>query len=335
MSSNSVNNNNEDLSEALSSLNVDVDESNSEELEAANAEIINTAPKCANCGKEEGDGDSMNSCNKCDLVKYCNAACKKKHKSKHKKKCERRVAELYDEKLFKEPPPPEECPICMLPLPLAADESIFKPCCGKHICSGCIYAMAERGVAKLCAFCRTPKVTSFEEEVERLKKLMDKGSAYACYMLAGYYAQGELGIPQDWAKANELYLKAGELACAPAYFNLGNTYSNGRGVEIDKQKARHYWELAAMNGTVKARHNLGYIEAQAGNPQRACEHFILAARAGYKQSLDAVKDGYKHGFVTKDEYAQALRAYQKSVDEMKSEARDEAEAIMARYRAAS
>ena len=40
------------------------------------------------------------------------------------------------------------------------------------------------------------------------------------------------------------------------------------------------------------------------------------------------------GYVTKDYYANTLRAYQKSVDEMKSEARDEAEAIMARYRAA-
>ena len=51
---------------------------------------------CANCGKG-GEEKSMNACNKCDLVVYCNAACKKKHRSKHKKKCERRVAELYDQ----------------------------------------------------------------------------------------------------------------------------------------------------------------------------------------------------------------------------------------------
>ena len=94
---------------------------------------------CANCGKE-GAEDDMNSCNKCDLVKYCNAACKKKHKSKHKKKCERRVAELYDEKLFKEPPPPEECPICMLPPPLYENHTgtTFHSCCGKSICDGCM-----------------------------------------------------------------------------------------------------------------------------------------------------------------------------------------------------
>ena len=188
MSSDSTDN--AELSEAaaafLCSLNIgDNNESNNEEMEAANDNnIINTAAECAACGKE-GDGDSMNTCNKCDLVKYCNAACKKKHKSKHKKKCERRVAELYDEKLFREPPPREECPICMLPLPLAADQITFFTCCGKYICSGCIVAMEEREGAKLCPFCRTPCAKSDEEYFEKLNKLMEKGNADAYNQLAG------------------------------------------------------------------------------------------------------------------------------------------------------
>ena len=76
-----------------------------------------------------------------NMVKYCNAACKKKHRSKHKKACERRVAELHDEALFKEPPPREEFSICFLPLPLDAQQKTFKECCGKVICDGCIHAM--------------------------------------------------------------------------------------------------------------------------------------------------------------------------------------------------
>ena len=98
MNSDSINNNSE-FSGALSSLNIGSNESNS------NEENITI---CAACGKE-GDGDGMNSCNKCDLVVYCNASCKKKHRSKHKKKCEKRIAELYDVELFREPLPPEEC----------------------------------------------------------------------------------------------------------------------------------------------------------------------------------------------------------------------------------
>jgi len=39
---------------------------------------------CANCGKE-GNSKDMNTCNKCKTVYYCNAACKKKHRTKHKK----------------------------------------------------------------------------------------------------------------------------------------------------------------------------------------------------------------------------------------------------------
>ena len=40
---------------------------------------------CDNCGKE--GSDNMNTCNKCKMTKYCNAACKKKHRHKHKKDC--------------------------------------------------------------------------------------------------------------------------------------------------------------------------------------------------------------------------------------------------------
>ena len=36
---------------------------------------------CANCGKE---GSNLNTCNKCKGATYCNASCKKKHRSKHK-----------------------------------------------------------------------------------------------------------------------------------------------------------------------------------------------------------------------------------------------------------
>ena len=67
---------------------------------------------CANCGKE--GSDITNTCNKCKMVMYCNAACKKKHRQKHKKECERRVAELHDEQLFKRPQRAEDCPICFL-----------------------------------------------------------------------------------------------------------------------------------------------------------------------------------------------------------------------------
>ena len=184
--------------------------------------------------------------------------------------------------------------------------------------------MVESGAKDLCAFCRTPKSMSNEENGKRVKKLMEKGNAQAFYQLAAYYRNGIKGLPQDWAKANELYLKAGELGCALSYYNLGIQYVNGDGMEIDKKKAKHYYELAAINGSVQARNNLGCLEGRAGNTQRAYKHLLISARAGDTASLNMVKQGYMNGHVTKEEYANALRECQKSQDEMKSEARDKA-----------
>ena len=58
----------------------------------------------------------------------------------------------------------------------------------------------------------------------------------------------------------------------------------------------------------------------------AFKHLLIAARP-HNLSLDAVKDGYTDGYVAKDQYANTLREYQKSQDEMKSKARDKARAI--------
>ena len=132
--------------------------------------------------------------------------------------------------------------------------------------------MEESGAEDLCPFCRTPPPNSNEEEVKRVKKLMEKDNAQAFYQLGGYYRNSIKGLPQDMAKTNELYLRAGELGCAKAYFNVGVCYEEGMGVEIDKKKAKHYWELAAMNGSVRARNNLGALEFQAGNYHRAFKH---------------------------------------------------------------
>ena len=73
-----------------------------------------------------------------------------------------------------------------------------------------------------------------------------------------------------------------------------------------------------------SRHNLGVMEDNFGNVDRALKHFMIAARAGYEESLDAVKKGFMMVWIVKDEYANTLRAYQKIHDEMKSDDRDKA-----------
>jgi len=176
----------------------------------------------------------------------------------------------------------------------------------------------------LCPFCRTPNAKTDEENIKRVTKLMEVNNAQAFYMLAYSYHEGRLGMQRDRQKANELLLKAGELGHAQAYHNLGISYSNGFGVELDMNKAKYYWELAAMMGDTSARHNLGSLEGQAGNHRRAFRHYMISAKGGYDDSLGMVKKGFMNGNVTKDEYASTLRAYHERQKEMKSDERDKA-----------
>ena len=308
--------NEEDLiSEILSQQNI-------EDLSNENDEIA----VCANCGKE---GSNLNICNKCKEATYCNATCKKKHRTKHKKQCERRVAELHDEALFGEPPPQYgDCPICFLRLPSMTSGRRYMTCCGKRICSGCFHAPLYDNLGNMivdgkCPFCRTPDPTSHKEIFERVKKRMEVGDAYAFCLMGCFHKNGEYGLPRDSAKAVKLYHRAAKYGIN----NIGLAYSNGEGVERDKKMAKQYFELAAMEGNVAARFNLGEFEENAGNYERALKHFMIAVRGGDTHSVKEIQQLYMDGHVAKDQYANALRSHQAYVNEIKSDQRDKAASI--------
>ena len=301
---------------------------------------------CANCGKEGSSDEISNTCNKCKKAMYCNAVCKKVHKKKHKKDCEehqrlaaekhneelRLAAELYDEKLFKEPPSQHgDCPICFLRIPNLNSGWKYQLCCGKQICMGCYYApvydnQGNKVDNEKCPYCRIPRPTSYEEGIERIKKRVELGNARAIQNLGCDYIHGTNGYSQDYTKALELYHRAGELGHAMAYSNIGYSYDNGRGVEVDMNKAKHYYGLGAMGGDETGRYNLGLNEAKTGNMDRALKHYMIAAGGGYINSLDRIKELYTNGYATKDDYTKALRAYQAYLGEIKSDQRDEAAA---------
>ena len=290
---------------------------------------------CANCGKE-GD-DVKNICNKCKMVKYCNAACKKKHRSKHKKQCERRVAELHDVELFKEPPPLDDCPICFLLLPTLNTGRNYNSCCGKVICNGCTYSPVfdDQGNEvdnQKCPYCRAPFPASTEEASEREKIRVEAGDVIAVYNLGCDYSEGKNGFPQDYKKALELWHRAAELGYTKAYCSIGYLFEHGRGVERDRKKAKHYFELAAMKGDADARYNLGITAAKEGNWERALKHFMIAVRCGHDDSLEKIKQLYSVGTATKEEYTKALQSYQAYFGEIKSSQRDKAAAHSDRFR---
>ena len=241
---------------------------------------------------------------------------------------------LHDEALFKQPPREEDCPICFLRVPILASGKRYNACCGKMICSGCIYAVSKIQMDHeiKCPFCRVPAPGSDEESFKRIMKRVEVSDAEAVNFLGYLYAEGLSGLPQDYAKALELWHQAGELGHAAAYNNVGFAYDNGIGVERDEKKAVHYFELAANGGSVFAKHNIGDLEKEAGNTDGALKHFMIAVGFGYNDSLKTIQQMYKDGRATKGDYAKALLAYQAYLSEIKSDQRDKAAALSDRFK---
>ena len=98
-------------------------------------------------------------------------------------------------------------------------------------------------------------------------------------------------------------------------------HNNGDVVDMDTDKAVHHWELAAIKGDERARHDLGCTEGNYGDIDRAMKHFVIAAKNGHEGTLEYVCDGYKSGLVTKDVYTSTLHAYKATQDGMRSEQR--------------
>eukprot|EP00985_Skeletonema_marinoi_P010150 scaffold4785_cov133-Skeletonema_marinoi.AAC.1 len=120
----------------------------SADKEAPEAEGRNAYSYCAACGIAEIDNILLNECNHCKSVRYCGVKCQKEHRPWHKEEYKKRVAELRDELLFKQPESSHhgDCPICCIPLSLDPRKATFFPCCSKVICNGCEYANLRREI---------------------------------------------------------------------------------------------------------------------------------------------------------------------------------------------
>ena len=173
---------------------------------------------------------------------------------------------------------------------------------------------------------------SNKEIIKRLQKRAQVDDTEAICTLGCYYFNGVHSLPQDYDKALELYHRAVELGHIGACYNIGCAYNNGKGVEIDKKKAEHYWEQAAMEGRAYARYNLGIFEDNRGDMERALKHYMIAVTFGHHNSLKKIKKLYSNGQASKEEYTQALRAHQKYLDEVRSVQRDKAAAAYEGYK---
>jgi TPR repeat protein len=161
-----------------------------------------------------------------------------------------------------------------------------------------------------------------------LRKRADANDPWAMYNLGCAYFDGNI-VPQDDKKAVELWMRAGELGCALAHNKVAIAYHDGCGVEVDMTQAVHHYKQAAIGGIAEARHELGCLVQKSGDKKTAVRHWLISAGDGNEFSLAMIKDCYRRGLVTKDKFERALRDNNNANDEMKSDEREAAGAIVA------
>jgi TPR repeat protein len=202
-----------------------------------------------------------------------------------------------------------------------ADEEMYGYyyCCGKLICAGCLYSFRESGNIGTCPFCNSDRSGKTDEErVEDMMRRVEAKDAASICLLADSYRYGLNGLQQDERRAMELWTTAVALGSSEARCLVANVYDQ-RG---DMKKAKFYFEAAAMAGHEIARYNLGCIEADYENMERAVKHWTIAASGGEFDAMHNLLVALKNGYVSTESIDSTLTAYNNSCADMRSEARD-------------
>mmetsp|Transcript_26479 Transcript_26479/g.40024 ORF Transcript_26479/g.40024 Transcript_26479/m.40024 type:complete len:301 (-) Transcript_26479:182-1084(-) len=277
----------------------------------------------ANLKKSDG-GDFV-------LVRSCSDECHPDHQPQQETVCKETAAELRDEMLFKQPESSHEgdCPICCLPHSINSDEATLMSCCGKSICDGCDYANMSRETASnlhhVCLFCRQPRPTTKEDYNLHFEKRAAANDPVALKRIG--MKRCDTG---DFKGAFEYWTKAAELGEIISHFYLGLMYHLGNGLEKDEKKETYHMEQAAIGGHPEARFILGSDEWHYGSKERGTKHIVIAAKLGHDTAVKILREYvYAAGFISKEEFAEVLRAHQAALDAMKSPQREDAEKFKA------
>jgi hypothetical protein len=281
-------------------------------------------------------------CRACKCVWYCDKDCQNRHWKEHKKECRRIKVELdkrggkldlgTEEEvgpLGKLPPRGEECPICMIVMPINERLRSNYACCGKSICCGCDMQhqikSGERAGGKTCAFCRT-KLPKFDEEVlSQLRKRVELKDPKALDKMAMHHGYGHYGLPVDEAKCIELLRESAGLGFPGAQAHLGFFHYEGEmGLEENEEEGLKYVKEAAKGGDFTSLHNLGITEARNGNDVAATRHWRLSASGGYRDSMRfLIEHSFEDGLLHHADLAETLQAMYLARAEMRSEERDQ------------
>jgi len=153
-----------------------------------------------------------------------------------------------------------------------------------------------------------------ETDLETTEVLAQRGSAEAQFSLGLKFANAQGGA-QDYAQAEEWYLKAAGQNHALAHFNLGVMYGSGQGSQADPTKSLLWIRKAADLGDASAQFRLGEANYRAvrigaspvGGQSRidAYKWYRLAADQGYRGAEVACEAVNLN--MTREEVVEAIR----------------------------
>lgn len=256
--------------------------------------------------------------------------------------------------LFAEPPPAEDCPICMHPFPCENQKQVYMDCCGQMICWGCIKRHEK---SSTCPFCRLPKSKSASGWWSQLKKRMQCNDARAFHQAYSHSSlhscvQEEKGI--EFSQISDSFAllclcRAAELGLSCSIFDLFVMHGKGNDlIEKDQGKAMLFLEAAAWKGYIPARYHLGDRKYRRGNGLEALPvneitiffkkekdihffdsalHFSMAAACGHKKSVDSLIEMQNKNIICEEDLTRSMSSYRQCKQEEWSEEREDADKI--------
>ena len=146
----------------------------------------------------------------------------------------------------------------------------------------------------------------------------EQGDAPAQYNLGIMYDNGR-GVPEDDIEAVRWFRLAAEQGDALAQYNLGNMYANGDGVPEDDIEAVRWYRLAAEQGHALAQYNLGIMYANGdGVPEddiEAVRWYRLAAEQGHALAQYNLGIMYDNGRGVPEDDIEAVRWYRLAAEQ--------------------
>ena len=161
------------------------------------------------------------------------------------------------------------------------------------------------------------------KDVAALSRMAKAGDQVAQFNLGASYTEGR-GIAQNYPAAADWYRKAADQGFANAQNNLGYMYESGLGVAQNDPSAAYWYRKAADQGMAEAQNNLGALYTNsrgvAQDYATAVNYFRKAADQGHAGAYRNLGAMYSNGHGVSQDYALAINLFRKAADQGDAEA---------------